>query len=82
VLAPGDMLLAVRGERVTQETLAAQLAQFKPGEAVPLAVFRGDRLLDLTFTMTERPTVTYAITEDPAATPEQKALRASWYTGR
>ncbi|MCA1633258.1 MAG: PDZ domain-containing protein [Acidobacteria bacterium] len=82
VLANGDILLAVGGERVTEATLSAQLARFKAGERVPLTVFRGDRLLELTMTMTARPTVSFEIVEDPKATPEQKAVRQSWYTGR
>jgi predicted metalloprotease with PDZ domain len=82
VLANGDLLLAVGGERVTEATLPAQLARFKPGDRVPLTVFRGDRLLELTMTMTARPTVGFEIVEDPQATPGQKAIRQSWYTGR
>lgn len=82
VLANGDLLLAVGGERVTEATLPAQLARFKTGDRVPLTVFRGDRLLELTMTMTNRPGFNFEITEDPNATPAQKAIRASWYTGR
>jgi predicted metalloprotease with PDZ domain len=82
VLANGDILLAVGGERTTEATLPAQLARFKPGQSVPLTVFRGDRLLELTMTMTNRPTVAFEIVEDPQATPGQKAIRASWYTGK
>ncbi|HYE13980.1 MAG TPA: PDZ domain-containing protein [Pyrinomonadaceae bacterium] len=82
VLANGDLLLAVGGERVTEKSLQAQLSRFKPGSTLPLTVFRGDRLLELTMTTPGRAPVSYEITEDPGATTEQKALRQSWWTGK
>ena len=82
VLAPKDVLLAVGGERATAQTLLPQLARYREGDRVPLTVFRGDRLLELTMTAPTRRTETYAITEDPNATPAQKALRESWLKGR
>ena len=82
VLAPGDLLLAISGERATQATLLLQLERFKEGERVPLTIFRGDRLLEVSMTMTGRRAATYEITEDPKATAEQKALRESWLTGK
>jgi predicted metalloprotease with PDZ domain len=82
VLVANDILLAIAGERVTAATLPAQLARFKAGERVPMSVFRDDRLLDVSMTMLARPAITYTITEDPSATPEQKALREAWLTGR
>lgn len=81
VLAPDDVLLAIDGERVTRATLAAQLARFREGQRVPLTIFRGDRLLEVSFTMQVRPTISYAITEDPGAAPEQKLIRDSWLRG-
>jgi predicted metalloprotease with PDZ domain len=82
VLATNDILLAVGGERVTLTSLPLQLAKFRNGEQVRLTVFRGDRLLDLPLTMQARPAVSYVITENPNATPQQKALREAWLTGR
>ncbi|HYO62448.1 MAG TPA: hypothetical protein VER08_02210 [Pyrinomonadaceae bacterium] len=81
VLAIDDLLLAVAGERVTKETFPLQLARFREGERVPVTVFRGDRLLELSWTMRARPAASYLITEDPNATPAQRALRESWLKG-
>ncbi len=82
VLAPNDVILAVGGERTNAQIFPFQIARFREGERVPMTIFRGDRLLEVSMTMSKRPLVTYAITENPAATPEQRALRAAWLTGR
>ncbi len=81
VLVANDILLAMAGERVTLATLPAQLAKFNTGERVPKPIFRHDRLLDVSMTLTARPTIAYTIAEDPNATPEQKSLREAWLKG-
>ena len=81
VLAQDDVVLAVAGERVTSASLPAQLARFRAGDRVPLTIFRGDRLLEVTFAMSPRQTVTYTIVEDPNATPEQRGIRDAWLKG-
>ena len=82
LLATNDILLAIDGERVTLATLPAQLARFKMGDRMRATVFRGDRLLEVSIPLAARPLVAYTITEDPNATPDQKALREAWLTGR
>lgn len=81
VLANGDLLLAVGGERTSRETIAAQLSRYRAGERIPLTVFRDDRLLELTMTKTNNKNVNYEIVADPKATAEQKAIRQSWLKG-
>lgn len=81
VLASNDVVLAIGGERTSLETYQAQLARFRNGERVPVTIFRGDRLLEVSWTAQPRPTITYLITEDPAATPAQKTIRDSWLKG-
>ncbi|HEX8473154.1 MAG TPA: hypothetical protein VF666_03920 [Pyrinomonadaceae bacterium] len=81
VLASNDILLAIGGERVAPSTLQAQLARFRNGERVLATIFRGDRLLEVSWVMRTTQTAAYTITEDPNATPEQRAIRDSWLRG-
>ncbi|MBA2341139.1 MAG: M61 family metallopeptidase [Pyrinomonadaceae bacterium] len=82
VLAPNDVILAVGGERTNATLFPLQVARFREGERVPMTIFRGDRLLEVSMTLVARPTVTYAISEDPSASAEQRALRAAWLIGK
>lgn len=59
---PGDVIVAVDGERVTEETLTEVIAKIRGEEGTPVAVtfFRPDTNEELTFTMT-RQTITVPV---------------------
>jgi len=49
-LAPGDQLVAVDGFRATADNLAGLVGRLRPGEQVPIHVFRRDQLHRLSLT--------------------------------
>lgn len=76
-LNAGDELLALDGLRVSLESLAARLAERRPGERVELAVFRRDELLRLDLEVGEPPQ-RLVVRRRPGAGAEQAALLDDW----
>lgn len=72
-VAPGDVLLALDGWRLSGATLAARCARLRPGHSVPLHLMRGDRLLTLSLTPDAAPRDTWTLRL--AARPGAAALR-------
>ena len=76
-LAPDDELVALGGEKLDAGWMA-RLDDWKPGARVELHTFRRGRLRVATIEFTEKPEDTLWFARDPAATPEQLAVLASW----
>lgn len=80
-LAPDDELVALGGEKL-DGGWAARLDDWKPGSRVELHTFRRGRLRTATIEFTARPEDTLWFARDPAATPEQHEVLASWLPGK
>lgn len=81
-LQTGDRLLQLGGERVRDlEEVRAALAEVKPGDELEVRVRRGGSMKDFTITVAERGRLSFRISENPDATPEQIAIREGLLTG-
>lgn len=69
-LNTGDQLLAMDGQRVTQQNFAQYISWKKPGDKITLTVFRFDEILNLTVTLGGRIPPDFRINsvENPNAT--------------
>ncbi len=54
-LQQGDIITAVNGEAVSDETLAAVIGMFAPGDSITLTIARGGNTQDIDVTLGERP---------------------------
>ena len=77
-LNAGDELVALDGLRITPETLPLRLAERRPGDRVPLTVFRRDELvtLPLEVELVAPPRLLLRSVDNP--TPAQKRLHDDW----
>jgi predicted metalloprotease with PDZ domain len=76
-----DVILSVGDSKVTGKNFADTVARFKQGERVAVTVKRDGQTLRKVITPGPPETYTYRLVESPAATPEQKRLRAAWMAG-
>ena len=79
-IAPGDLLLAVDGERCTQNNLQALLARKVPGDTVEISLFRRDLLrhLPLVIQPAIQNTCELYLLEEPEITTPIMQRRDAW----
>lgn len=76
-----DEILAINEFRVANdkvERLDERLKQYAPGTTVTLLVSRREKLIKLPVRLAKKPTATWVLEVDPAATAEAQRRRASW----
>jgi predicted metalloprotease with PDZ domain len=76
-----DEIVSLGGRPATKAWLKA-LARFKPGDSVPVVVRRDRRTIKTNIVLGRPERFDYSIEERSDATGEQKAMRASWLSGR
>jgi predicted metalloprotease with PDZ domain len=81
-LEVGDKILFFGGLKLTQTNLLKLLGRYKPGDRVALIVQRGARTIQTSITLGEPQILNYRIEEMKDASPETKALRAAWLSGK
>ncbi len=74
----GDEILTLNGIRTSAADFAERLRDFKPGDAVQVAVFRSDRLRNFTVTLGP-PQLELAIAPVPRPTAAQRRIFAGWF---
>ncbi|HEX6850401.1 MAG TPA: PDZ domain-containing protein [Candidatus Polarisedimenticolaceae bacterium] len=74
-LYPGDELLALDGRRVDETSLAARLAERKPGDVVTLTAFRRDELVDVPVRLAAAPKDQLRIVPSPRPDALQRKIR-------
>lgn len=74
----GDELVALEDFRVDEERLKARLAERKPGDTVTLALFRGDRLLQIPVTLDVAAYDQLRLIPDEDAGEKQQQLYRDW----
>ncbi len=79
-LAPGDVLLKLNGQPLT-ELPEARYYVSKPGEKEKFSVQREGRTLDITLEVESRQATAYHIEEVPHPTTDQLRVREGWLTG-
>jgi len=78
-LSPGDQVIACAGYRTAKaKDLRKHLTAHAPGDEVDVALFRRDRLLNLSVLLGESPPSRYEIRGGDDPSDEQKALFADW----
>jgi predicted metalloprotease with PDZ domain len=77
-LQSGDEIIKLDGKAVKRGSWLVALARFKPKDRVPITVKRDRRTIESVLVMGGPERFEYRIEEHPTATPDQKALRASW----
>lgn len=77
-LNPADVLIAIDGLRVGENTLAKRLERYEPGERVAAAAFRGDELLTFDLELAPAAEDTIYLEIDPAAGVDAHARRRAW----
>ena len=78
-IGAGDELIAVDGFRAD---LKSRLARAQPGQALRIAMFRMDELLEVTVHPVAAPRDTATLAPQPDATEAQRALRDRWLGAR
>ena len=77
-LTTGDQIVAINGLKVTQGSLKTRLAQYKVGDKVTLSLFRRDRLVEKTLTLTAKKDKKPMIRVVKNPTHKQKAFYKAW----
>lgn len=77
-LAPGDVVVALDGLRVTQDNLEARLARLEPGTRVRVAYFRDDELCETELEPDAPVASTVYFELDPAADTAAVERRQAW----
>jgi predicted metalloprotease with PDZ domain len=77
-----DALVSLAGKSVTKDSWLKTLAQYKSGESVPVVVRRDRRTIKTQIVLGQPERFDYRIEEKTDATPEQKALRTAWLSGK
>ena len=74
-LAAGDIIIAIDGLRVSSDNIDSHLTRYRPGETVPMHVFRRDelRVLPLTLAAAKPDAWTLSIMDDPGLARSRKA---------
>jgi predicted metalloprotease with PDZ domain len=78
-LMPGDLLLAIDGERIMPATFNGRLDDRQVGARIELQVMRGDRLITVPVVLAEERAPTFKVVEDPEAGAAASALRDAWF---
>lgn len=73
-LNTGDQIIAIDGNRASQQFLQTYLSEKKSGDKIKLTVFRFDQLMNFDITLGGRATPNYRITAVSNPTEEQKKL--------
>lgn len=74
----GDEIVAVNGMRVTPATVTKRLADYGPGETLPITIFRQDELRVLTLQIGKNPDRRFIFSVHPKATNSAKRLCRRW----
>ena len=77
-----DVITSFGGNKFTSANFLKVLARYKPGDKVPVTLLRGGRTITTTVTLAPPQVFDYRIEEDPNTTPQAKALRLSWLSGK
>lgn len=77
-LAPGDLLIALDGLRVTEGNLAKRLARYRAGDAISAQAFRGDELLQFELRLNGAPGGAVSLTLDSQQDRETAERRRQW----
>jgi len=77
-LDAGDELVALDGFRISAAGLQQRMKDFRPGEAIRLTVFRGDRLREFTVRLEKPPLTLDAVKPRQDISPEEKRILDSW----
>jgi len=77
-LTTGDQIVAINGLKVTQGSLKTRLAQYKVGDEVTLSLFRRDRLVEKTLTLTAKKDKKPVIQVVKKPSHKQKAFFKAW----
>jgi len=77
-----DEILSLDGKKIQDDSWRQTLARFKPGQAVPIVVKRDRRTIETNLVLGQPERFDYIIEEKRDATPQEKALRASWLNGK
>ncbi|HXI62750.1 MAG TPA: PDZ domain-containing protein, partial [Pyrinomonadaceae bacterium] len=77
-----DVITSFDGNKFTSANFPKVLARYKPGDKVPVTVLRGGHSITTTVTLAPPQVFDYRIEEDPQATPQAKALRVAWLSGK
>lgn len=77
-LTTGDQIVAINGLKVTQGSLKTRLAQYKIGDTVTVSLFRRDRLVEKTLTLTAKKDKKPMIRVVDKPTNKQKAFYKAW----
>jgi predicted metalloprotease with PDZ domain len=77
-LSAGDELLAIDGFRVEESSLDDRLRDYKAEDAVRLAVFRRDELIEIPLTLGGRPPTRASVRKAKRASVRQREQYESW----
>ena len=78
----GDVITLFGGVRLNPGNLQRTVGRYKPGDQVPIVLLRGGKIMRMTLTMGPPLLFNFRIEEMPNASPEAKARRAAWLSGR
>ena len=81
-LQAGDEIASLDGRQATKDDWLTTLARHKTGDAVSIIVKRDRKSIKTKIVLSEPDRFEYKIEERMGATPEQKALRAKWFSGK
>jgi predicted metalloprotease with PDZ domain len=81
-LQVGDVITSIGAVKLTPANFLKLLARYKPGDRVALSVLRGGHPMTAEVRLAAPQLFDYRIEEAPKATPEAKALRAAWLSGK
>jgi len=77
-----DVITSFGGNKFTAVNFLKVLARYKPGDKVPVTLLRAGRTITTTVTLGPPQLFDYRIEEDPQASPQAKALRVAWLSGK
>jgi predicted metalloprotease with PDZ domain len=81
-LQVGDVITSIGNAKLTPANFLTLLSRYKPGDRVALSVLRGGHPMVTEVTLAAPQLFDYRIEEDPKATPQAKALRVAWLSGK
>jgi predicted metalloprotease with PDZ domain len=78
-LNTGDQIIAIDGNRASQQFLQSYLAEKRPGDKIRLTIFRFDTMRDIEITLGGRAAPNYRIVPVENPTEEQKKLYQGYF---
>jgi predicted metalloprotease with PDZ domain len=81
-LQGGDEVLSLGGRNIKRENWLLALSRYKEGARIPIVVKRDRRTIRTTLVLGPPERFEYRIEELANATPQQRALREAWLSGR